>query len=119
VSRMGDAVERASKERVERVINRNVKERFAAAHRAVLLEHGDDPAIGPGQLMVRVFIPAPTEPTDYERALVAWQEEHQAAMDELRRELSLRLPSARLLEFTFDDPGAATPRIRPAKHWPA
>jgi hypothetical protein len=32
-------------------------------------------------------------------------------MEELRRELSLRLPSARLLEFTFDDPGAATPRI--------
>jgi hypothetical protein len=32
-------------------------------------------------------------------------------MDEIRRELSLRLPSARLLEFTFDDPGEATPRI--------
>ena len=32
-------------------------------------------------------------------------------MDQIRRELSLRLPSARLLEFTFDDPGATTPRI--------
>ena len=29
----------------------------------------------------------------------------------LRREVSLRLPSARLLEFTFEDPGADTPRV--------
>ena len=32
-------------------------------------------------------------------------------MEQLRRELSLRLPPARLLEFTFDGTGAATPRI--------
>src|SRR5580693_8247727 len=32
-------------------------------------------------------------------------------MDTMRRELSLRLPSARLLEFTFDDPAETMPRI--------
>lgn len=32
-------------------------------------------------------------------------------MEQLRRELSLRLPPARLLEFTFDDTSAATPKI--------
>ena len=106
-------MERAEKDQIERAINHELKERFAAGavQRAVLLEHGDDPAIGPGQLMVRVFVPAPDEPADYERALAAWQEAHRAGMDELRRELSLRLPSARLLEFTFDEPGEATPRI--------
>jgi Peptidase family S41/N-terminal domain of Peptidase_S41 in eukaryotic IRBP len=106
-------VEQAAKERVERVINHKVKELFGAgaARRAVLLEDGDDPAVGPGQLMVRVFLQAPRDPAEYERVLAAWQENNQAAMDGLRRELSLRLPSARLLEFTFDDPGAATPRI--------
>jgi len=106
-------VERAEKAQIERVINHNLKERLGAGvvQRAVLLEHGDDPAIEPGQLMVRVFVPAPDEPADYERALAAWQEANQAGMDEMRRVLSLRLPSARLLEFTFDDPGDATPRI--------
>jgi len=105
-------VERADKEQVERVINDNLTELFAGAEqRAVLLEHGDDPAVGPGQLLVRVFVPAPEEPADYEGALAAWQEAHRAGMDELRRLLSLRLPAARLLEFTFDDPAAATPRI--------
>ncbi len=106
-------MERAEKDQIERVINHHLQERFAAGavQRAVLLEHGDDPAIGPGQLMVRVFVPAPDELADYERALAAWQEAHRAGIGELRRELSLRLPSARLLEFTFDDPGEATPRI--------
>ena len=113
VTGIGGTVERADKDQIERVINHTVKERFSesAVERAVLLEHGDDPAIEPGQLMVRVFVPAPEEPTDYEQALAAWQEAHRAGMDTMRRELSLRLPSARLLEFTFDDPGETMPRI--------
>ena len=106
-------MDRADKDRLERVINHTVKERFGAGavERAVVLEHSDDPAIEPGQLMVRVFVPAPEEPADYEQALAAWQEAHRAGMDTMRRELSLRLPSARLLEFTFDDPAETMPRI--------
>ena len=106
-------MERAEKDQLERVINHAVKDRFAAGavQRAVLLDHGDDPAIEPGQLMVRVFVAAPGGPGDYEQALAGWEEVNRAAMEEMRRELSLRLPSARLLEFTFDDPGEATPRI--------
>jgi hypothetical protein len=106
-------VERAEKEQIERAINREMNERFpaGAVQRAVLLQHGDDSAIPAGQLMVRVFIPAPDEPADYEQALGAWADAHRTGMDNIRRELSLRLPAARLLEFTFDDPGEATPRI--------
>jgi hypothetical protein len=110
---MGGTVERAELDRVEQVLNHELSERFAAGavQRGVLLRHGDDPAIGPGQLMVRVFIPAPGRPEDYEQVLAAWQVTHRAGMEGLRRELSLRLPAARLLEFTFDDPGDATPRL--------
>ena len=106
-------MERAEKDQLERVINHELRKRFGpgAVQRGVLLEHGEDPGIGPGELMVRVFVPAPDEPAGYEQALAAWQDAHRAAMDEIRRELSLRLPSTRLLEFTFDDPGAAVPRI--------
>ena len=113
VTGIGGTVERADKDQIERVINHTMKERFSESgvERAVLLEHGDDPAIEPGQLMVRVFVPAPEEPADSEQALAAWQEAHRAGMDTMRRELSLRLPSARLLEFTFDDPGETMPRI--------
>ena len=95
---------------IERVINHEMRERFTAGavRRAVLLQHGDDPAVGPGQLMVRVFVEARDEP-----GLAAWQQAHQAGMDTFRRELSLRLPAARLLEFTIDSPGGGpgAPRI--------
>ena len=106
-------MERAEHDQIERAINHELNGRFAegAVQRAVLLQHGDDPAIEPGQLMVRVFIPAPGGPEDYEQVLAAWQDAHRPGMVEVRRELSLRLPSARLLEFTFDDPDPATPRI--------
>ena len=106
-------MERADRIRVERVINRELGERFAAGavEHAVLLGPGDDPQIEPGQLMVRVFIPPPAEPGSYEQTLAAWQDAHRTAMETFRRELSLRLPAAGLLEFTFTDPGADTPRI--------
>jgi Peptidase family S41/N-terminal domain of Peptidase_S41 in eukaryotic IRBP len=99
-------MERAEQAMVERVINHEMQERFGAGavQRAVLLQHGDDPAIEPGQLLVRVFVEASDEP-----GLTGWQSAHQGGIDAIRRELSLRLPAARLLEFTFDQPGA--PRI--------
>jgi hypothetical protein len=98
--------------RIERVINRELGERFpGAALRAVLLQPGDDPAIEPGQLMVRVFIPAPGERAEYEQTLAAFADAQRTRLKTLRRELSAQLPEARLLEFTFDDPDPATPRI--------
>ena len=103
-------MEQAEQAMVERVINHEMQERFGAGavQRAVLLQHGDDPAVEPGQLLVRVFVEASDEP-----GLTAWQSAHQAGIDAIRRELSLRLPAARLLEFTIDSPGdqPGAPRI--------
>jgi Peptidase family S41/N-terminal domain of Peptidase_S41 in eukaryotic IRBP len=113
-------VERAAMDRIEHQIDREVKARFpdGAVRRVALLRHGDDPRIEPGELLVRVFIgaaggPEDYKPEDYRRSLDAWEHAHQARMKVLRRELSLRLPAARLLEFTVadaSDPDAA-PRI--------
>jgi hypothetical protein len=106
-------VDQAELEQLQRAIDHEMRERFGAGavQRAVLLRPGDDPAIEPGQLMVRVFLPPPGEREDYDQALAAWRDAHQAGMDALRRELSLHLPAARLLEFTFDLADAGTPRI--------
>jgi hypothetical protein len=94
----------------ERVINHEMRERFGrAVQRAVVLGPGDDPVIEPGQLMVRVFLPPPGAVQSMEEALAEWQDVHQAAVTTLRRELSLRLPAARWLEFTFD--AADAPRL--------
>ena len=106
-------MERAERDQIERVINHELRERFlvGAVERAVLLQHGDDPVIEPGQLLVRVFVPAPDQPEDYDQALAGWRDAHQAGVDELRRDLSRRLPSARLIELTFADAGPDAPRI--------
>ena len=79
-------------EQIARVLDHRVNELFpgGAVQRAEL-RPGEDP----GQLMVRVFIPATED-------LAVWAEAHREQMEELRRELSLRLPSARLLEFTSE-----------------
>jgi Peptidase family S41/N-terminal domain of Peptidase_S41 in eukaryotic IRBP len=84
-------------EEIERVLDHAVKGLFpdGAVLRAEL-RRGDDP----GQLVIRVVIPGTED-------LAAWAAEHQEQMAELRRELSLRLPSAKLLEFTADAAGAA------------
>jgi len=84
-------------EEIERVLDHEVKGLFpdGAVQRAEL-RRGEDP----GQLMVRVFIPGAED-------LAAWAEVHREHMAELRRELSLRLPSAKLLEFTSDAADAA------------
>jgi hypothetical protein len=104
-------MDRTAMARLEREINSEVKARFpaGAVQRVALLQHGDDPAIEPEQLLVRVFVGA-AGPGDHQRSLDEWAQAHQAGMKQMRRELSLRLPEARLLEFTVDAPGA-TARI--------
>jgi hypothetical protein len=85
-------------EQVARIIDHRVKELFpdGAVVRAELLRDSD----APGRLTVRVFVPAAED-------LAGWAATHRQPVEVLRRELSLRLPSAKLLEFTSDAPDAA------------
>ena len=93
---------------LERQIDTEVKARFpaGAVQGVTLLRHGGDP----DELLVRVFIGAEDGPADHQRSLDEWAKAHQTGMRRLRRELSLRLPEASMLEFTIDAPGA-TARI--------
>jgi hypothetical protein len=91
------------------VIDRAVRNHFppGAVLRAELLRHGDDPSVGPGQLMIRVLVPGPGGAD----VLAAWAAAHREQMDELRRDVSLRLPSARQLEFALEDADPGTEPI--------
>jgi hypothetical protein len=57
-------VERTELDQLERVVDHKIKARFPrdAVQRVAVLQHGDDPVIKPGELLVRVFIPAPDRP---------------------------------------------------------
>src|SRR6516162_7088972 len=97
--------------RLEREINSEVKARWPAGmvRRVAVLQHGDDPAIEPDALLIRVFVEAGDGPDD-QRSLDEWAQANQAGMKRMRREVSLRLPEATLLEFAIDSP-AVTARI--------
>jgi hypothetical protein len=99
--------------RMERLIDREVKARFppGAVRRVALLDHDDDRDITPGELVVRVSIGTEGDGGDEQASLDRWAHVHETAMKRLRRELSLRLPSAKLLEFTIDE--ARNPEARP------
>ncbi len=122
-------MERTELTRLERLVNEEVLSRFPAGtvQRVALLQEADDPQIGPEELLVRVFVGLDSGPQegvagdtdgshpaapDRAESLQSWAAQHETAMLRLRRELSLRLPPARLLEFTVDD-GApdSAPRI--------
>jgi len=59
-------VEQAAADRLERLIDREVKARFPAGGiwRVAVLRHGDDPAVEPGELTVRLFVETGGGPED-------------------------------------------------------
>jgi hypothetical protein len=69
--------------------------------RVALLQHGDDPWVEPGDLLVRVFIEAAEE----DPPLRAWNQDHETMIRELQRELAGKLPGAGYLEFWFGENG--------------
>jgi hypothetical protein len=70
-------MDRAVFDRIEREIDDEVRARFPGdvIKQAVLLHYGDDPEIEPGELWVRVLLPA-DRPEDYEQILVAFERDH-------------------------------------------
>jgi len=95
--------------RFEREINSEVKARWPAGvvRRVAVLQHGDDPAIEPDGLLIRVFVEPGGGSADDQRSLDEWAQANRAGMKRMRREVSLRLPEATLLEFAIDSPSAA------------
>jgi len=95
-------MERAALERLQQTLDDEVKKRFpeGAVRQVVLLQHGDDPVIEPGEVRVRVLIPK-----DYKAGDKDWAHENMARIMEFRRELAERLPEISGLEVIPDDPG--------------
>ncbi len=94
---------------IEREINEEVRARFpgTAVRQAVLLQYGDDPEIGPGDLWVRVLLDA-DRPQDYEPTLTAFLLAGETARDQFAGYLAAKLPEIRLVEYTFSNPNPVT-----------
>jgi len=82
--------------------------------RIALLQHGDDPAVEPGDVLARVFI----EQAGGNPNLPTWHRDHETMIGDLQRELAQQLPGASHLEFWFGENGrqgrSGPPRDDPA-----
>jgi hypothetical protein len=102
-------MERAALDGLQSKLEEQVKGHFpdGGVQRVALLQYGDDPQIEPGDLWVRVFFKVAGVPPEREGSqartlvLTAWQDTHQAMLNELQREFAQALPAARMLEFKF------------------
>jgi hypothetical protein len=107
----GDAkvMDRDVLDTIEREINEEVRARFlgTAVRQAVLLQYGDDPEIGPGDLWVRVLLDA-DGPEDYEPTLAAFLLAEETAREQFAGYLAEKLPEIRLVEYTFSNPNPVT-----------
>ena len=104
-----EVVDRDVLDVIERDINEEMRARFpgTAVRQAVLLQYGDDPEIGPGDLWVRVLLDA-DGPQDYEPTLTAFLLSDNAAGDQFAGYLAAKLPEIRLVEYTFSNPNPVT-----------
>lgn len=94
-------MEREALEEIERLLTEQITERVPGdvIERVVVLQHGDDPAVGPGELVVRVYITAQGEGKERGRALQEFHRGNEETLKALREELSRKLPEADRLEF--------------------
>jgi hypothetical protein len=111
-------MDETAKEGAQRRVEELAAERFpdGAVPEVVVLQYGDDPAVEPGEMVVRVLVPAAAEPegesADPRRdPMDAFRGTHYEAIERFREDVGRELPEARLLEFVPDDPGSE-PRFR-------
>jgi hypothetical protein len=81
-----------------------------AVKHVALLQYGDDPRVEPGQLLVRVLVPAsagaaagPGESAGFPRdPFDAFKQAHPGALERFRDEISREIPEIGFLEVTVD-----------------
>ena len=90
---------------IEREIDQEVRARFpgSAVRQAVLLQYGDDPEIGPGDLWVRVLLDADGPEDNWEPALTAFEQANETAIEQFRGYLAAKLREIMLVEYTFSN----------------
>ncbi len=89
---------------IEREIDEEARARFPgnAVRQAVLLQYGNDPEIGPGELWVRVLLDA-DRPEDYAETLTAFDQANKTAREQFTGYLAAKLREISMVEYTFSD----------------
>ncbi len=93
-------MDREELQQIERVLTEKIRERMdGAIERVAVLQYGDDPAVEPGELVVRVYVATLGADNERGRAFHELMHGHEEELREFREELDRRLPEAHRLEF--------------------
>ena len=94
-------MDQEEKERLERETREELSRQFGdgTVQRVEVRQHGDEPVIEPGQVMLRVIV-TPTD-EDPETTLHAFEEAHRPAIEDLRRNIARKMSSVARMEFTL------------------
>jgi hypothetical protein len=94
-------VEQDEKERLERGAEAELNRRCGdgAVQKVEVLQYGDEPAIEPGQAMVRVILTPTGE--DPDETLHAFEKTHNGAIEELRKTIARTMPFIGRVELTL------------------
>jgi hypothetical protein len=92
----------AVRDQLQGRLDEQVKSHFpdGGVQRIALLQHGDDPWVEPGDLLVRVFIEEAEDPP-----FRAWERDHEPMIRALQRELTESPSGSSYLEFWFGENG--------------
>jgi hypothetical protein len=104
-------MDQAARERIQRAAEDEANERFPGAVQEIrLLEHGEDPVVEPGEVVIRITL-TPSDGSDGpEQALHSFEQAHGAGLSQFRRELLERVPQARRILVVSHDPGGRDQR---------
>ncbi len=108
-------MERAALEHLQQMIEDEVKARFPGGgiERVVVLQYGDEPVVEPGELAIRIFVAAEGELADRERVAEDFGRSFRRELEQLRDDLTGKLPEAKSLEVRFgDDTGGPGIRMK-------
>jgi hypothetical protein len=99
-------MDQAARERVQRELEDEANQRFpGAAAQIRLLEHGDDPVVEPGEVLIRISLAPEDSPDGPEQASHAFEQAQGPELSQFRRELLDRVPEARRILVIREDPG--------------
>jgi hypothetical protein len=100
-------MEQEALEHVRQLLDENIKSRFpeGTIEQVTLLQYGDDPVVEPGQLVVRVVVPASADEEDRARVARKFEGAFRKQMEELRAALHDKLPEVSRIEIRIGNDG--------------
>lgn len=106
-------MDQAAIERLEQQLGEEVNKRFpgSAMQQVKVLQYGDEPVIEPGELLVRLILEAAEGQNGQEQALKAFEEAHDGALQQFRKDLSAELPNVWRMEVRTSSDTGSGPRI--------